>query len=274
MITFEQFARLFGFGQNDANRHKIYYTLHFDASKIRFMFPKKKRECGNDCGSTSLLCIFDFIWEEFKEILKSPLKSYGYVPYTLHMIERVLESYFWVWQGTPSLENLEWLTGSVEERRATAPQVSPPRAASGRGKQGDKPHLLFRRFLVCCLGMCKSQHAANVRFQHERCERKKITKSMKEIRAHLNLWPPSSPIASESEENPEIESFDEMIACFDNKTLVQQWYGDTSFSDFSFDYGGMGGASSSHPPPFESPPLVLSHDDEEEEEGREDDNDE
>jgi hypothetical protein len=42
MITFEQIARLFGFGQNDANRHKIYYTLHFDASKIRFMFPKKE----------------------------------------------------------------------------------------------------------------------------------------------------------------------------------------------------------------------------------------
>jgi Mg2+ and Co2+ transporter CorA len=30
--------------------------------------------------------------------------------------------------------------------------------------------------------MCKSQHAVD-----ERCKRKKITKSMKEIRAHLNL---------------------------------------------------------------------------------------
>jgi hypothetical protein len=45
--------------------------------------------------------------------------------------------------------------------------------------------------------MCKSQHAADVRFQHERCERKKIIKSIKEICAHLNLQPPSSSIASE-----------------------------------------------------------------------------
>jgi hypothetical protein len=43
MITFEQFTRLFGFGQNIANRHKIHYALHFDASKMRFMFPRNKR---------------------------------------------------------------------------------------------------------------------------------------------------------------------------------------------------------------------------------------
>jgi hypothetical protein len=70
---------------------------------------------------------------------------------------------------------------------------------------------------------------------------------MNEIRAHLNLQPPSSPIASECEESPKIESFEERIARFDDETLVQQWYGDTSFSNFGFDYGGMGGASSSHP---------------------------
>jgi hypothetical protein len=123
--------------------------------------------------------------------------------------------------------------------------------------------------------MCKSQHAADVRFQHERRERKKITKSMKEICAHLNLQPTSSPIASEGEESPEIESFEERIAHFDDETPVQRWYGDTSFSGFGFDYGGMGGASSSLPPPFESPPPVHSHDDDDdEEEGEEDDDNE
>jgi hypothetical protein len=44
---------------------------------------------------------------------------------------------------------------------------------------------------------------------------------MKEIRVHLNLQPPSSPIASEGEESPKIESFEEMIARFDDETLVQ-----------------------------------------------------
>jgi hypothetical protein len=101
--------------------------------------------------------------------------------------------------------------------------------------------------------MCKSQHAADIRAQHERYERRKITKLVKEIRTHLNLQPPSSPIASEGEESLEIESFEEMIVRFDEETLVQQWYGDASFSGFGFDYGGMVRASSSHPLPFDSP---------------------
>jgi hypothetical protein len=62
-------------------------------------------------------------------------------------------------------------------------------------------------------GMCRSQHAANVKAQHEK------------IHAHLNLQPPRSPIASEGEESPEIESFEERVARFEVENLVQQWYG-------------------------------------------------
>jgi hypothetical protein len=102
--------------------------------------------------------------------------------------------------------------------------------------------------------MCKSQHATDVRAQHERCERRKVIKSVKEIRTHLNLQPPNSPIASEGEESPKIETFEERIARFDEETPVQQWYGDMSFSGFDFDYGGMTGAFSSHPPLVDSPP--------------------
>jgi hypothetical protein len=72
---------------------------------------------------------------------------------------------------------------------------------------------------------------------------------VKEICTHFNLQPPSSPIASKGEESLKIETFEERIARFDEETLVQQWYGDASFSNFSFDYGGMAGASSSYPPP-------------------------
>jgi hypothetical protein len=39
-----------------------------------------------------------------------------------------------------------------------------------------------------------SQYTTDVRDQHERRERRKITKSVKEIRTHLNLQPPSSPL--------------------------------------------------------------------------------
>jgi hypothetical protein len=62
MITFEQFPRLFGFGQNNANRHKIHYALHFDASKMRFMFPRNKR---GSVGTTADLLPFYAYWTLF-----------------------------------------------------------------------------------------------------------------------------------------------------------------------------------------------------------------
>jgi hypothetical protein len=120
--------------------------------------------------------------------------------------------------------------------------------------------------------MCKSQHAADVSAQYERRERRKITKSVKRIRTHLNLLPPSSPIVSEGEESPEIETFEERIARFYEEIPVQQWYGDASFSGFGFDYGGMARASSSRPPPVDSPPPANPQNVEESDD--EDDDDE
>jgi hypothetical protein len=55
-------------------------------------------------------------------------------------------------------------------------------------------------------------------------KKRKITKLVKEIRTHLKLQPPNSPIASEGEESLKIESFEERIARFDEETPVQQWY--------------------------------------------------
>jgi hypothetical protein len=65
-----------------------------------------------------------------------------------------------------------------------------------------------------------SQHAADVKAQHERHARRKDTKSVKEIHAQLNLQPPHSLIAFEREESLEIESFEERIARFDVETPV------------------------------------------------------
>jgi hypothetical protein len=41
-ITYEPFARLFGFGQGDANRPKIHMALCIDVSKLKFMYPSNK----------------------------------------------------------------------------------------------------------------------------------------------------------------------------------------------------------------------------------------
>jgi hypothetical protein len=69
--------------------------------------------------------------------------------------------------------------------------------------------------------MRKSQHVTNVKAQHERHARRKHTMSVKEIRGHLDLQPPRSPIASEVEESLDIETFEERIARFDEETPVQ-----------------------------------------------------
>jgi hypothetical protein len=62
-ITFEQFARLFRFGWNDANRIKILFASCLDGRRMRFMYPSNKR---GSTGTTSdlppfyayLNCIF------------------------------------------------------------------------------------------------------------------------------------------------------------------------------------------------------------------------
>jgi hypothetical protein len=77
----------------------------------------------------------------------------------------------------------------MEDTRAAAPRASPPRAARMSGQQGDKPPSPIQKIFNLLFGMCKSQHTTDVSVQHERRERRKITKSIKEIRTHLNLQP-------------------------------------------------------------------------------------
>jgi hypothetical protein len=179
--------------------------------------------------------VFYFIWEEIKAISDKSLMSCGYAPYLMHMIERVIARTFFCEKEHHPLRIKNDLRTPVEDLRAAAPHSSPPRAARGRGQPRHKPLNPIQKFFSLLFGMCKSQHAADVNAHHERHERKKITKLMKEIHAHLNLQPPSSPIASEGEESPKIESFEERIARFDEETTMQQWYDDASFISFSFD---------------------------------------
>jgi hypothetical protein len=163
--------------------------------------------------------VFDFICGEIKVISESSLKSCGYVPYIMHMIERVTGQTFRYNKEHHTLGIENNLRAPVEERRADAPHSLPPRAARGRGQQ-DKAPSLTQKMLNFMFGMWKSHHVADVKAQHERRARKNDTKSMKEIHSHLNLQSPRSPIASKGEESPEIESFEERIARFDVETLV------------------------------------------------------
>jgi hypothetical protein len=164
--------------------------------------------------------VFNFIWEEIKAISENSLKSCGYAPYLMHMIERVTARIFFCEKEHKPLWIKNNLRAPVEDSRAAAPHSSPPRTARGRGQPRDKPPSPIQKIFSLLFGICMSQHAADVRAQHERCERRKISKSVKEIHTHLNLQPPSYPIASDGEESPEIESFEERIARFDEETQV------------------------------------------------------
>jgi hypothetical protein len=106
-------------------------------------------------------------------------------------------------------------------------------------------------------GLFKSQHAADVRAQHDRRARKKDTKAVKEIHTHLNLQPPRSPIASEGEESPEIESIEERVSQYEVENPCTQWYGDMSFDGFSYGVDSSADPSYTQPPPFASPPTVM-----------------
>jgi hypothetical protein len=99
--------------------------------------------------------------------------------------------------------------------------LHPLELLEGEGSKETSPHLLFRKKISLLFGICKSQHTADVKAQHERRARRKHTKSVKEVHSHLNLQPPHSPIASKGEESTEIESFEERVTRFDVETLVQ-----------------------------------------------------
>jgi hypothetical protein len=190
-ITYEQFARLFGFRREDANRNKTHIALCLDASKVRFMYSSNKR---GSVGITSHLLpfyaylnrpfrrtmtpregdisntpsynqnllvamaprphrfdfsVFDFIWEKIKAISESPLKSCGYAPYIMHMIERVMTHTFRRDKEHHPLHIKNDLKAPIEGRRVEA---SPPSAARRSGQQGYKPRLLFKKNLASSLG--------------------------------------------------------------------------------------------------------------------------
>jgi hypothetical protein len=97
-------------------------------------------------------CVFDFIWEEIKAKSESPLKSCGYAPYIMHMIERVTTCTFGCDKEHHPLRIKNDLKAPVEDRRADAAQGSSAlELLEGEGSKETNPHPLFERFLACSL---------------------------------------------------------------------------------------------------------------------------
>jgi hypothetical protein len=78
-------------------------------------------------------------------ISESPLKSCGYTPYIMHIIESVTARTFGCDKEHHPLRIKNDLRAPMEDRRAAAPRdPSPPRAARARGRYGDKPPSTIR----------------------------------------------------------------------------------------------------------------------------------
>jgi hypothetical protein len=95
--------------------------------------------------------VFDFIWGEIKAISENPLKSCGYSPYLMHIIERVTTQTFLYKKEHHPLRIKNDLRAPVENLRAATPHSSPPRAARGRGQPRDKLPSHIRKNLACYL---------------------------------------------------------------------------------------------------------------------------
>jgi hypothetical protein len=106
---------------------------------------------------------FYFILDEIKAISENLLKTCGYVPYLMHMIERVIARTFLCEKKHHPLRIKNDLRASVEDTRSVAPHSSPPRATRERGQQRDKPSSPIQKIFSLLFGICKSQHATDVK---------------------------------------------------------------------------------------------------------------
>jgi hypothetical protein len=96
--------------------------------------------------------VFNFMFEEIKAILGSPLKSCGYAPNIMHMIERVSGHTFGCDKERHPLRIKNDLRAPLKERRPAAPHATPPEPLGGEGSKEASPYLIFGRPLACSLG--------------------------------------------------------------------------------------------------------------------------
>jgi hypothetical protein len=110
------------------------------------------------------VCLTPF-GRKIKTISESPLKSYEYAPYIMHMIERVMGQTFGYDKEHHPLWIKNDLRALVEDRREAAPHSSPPRATRGREQQRDKPPSPIQKIFNLLFGIYKFQQVTDVKAQ-------------------------------------------------------------------------------------------------------------
>jgi len=211
--------------------------------------------------------VIDFIWNEIRNVSLTPLKSCGYACYLMFLIENKTGKTF-----KKDVEHKVIKIPVTLDPIVTAPVAAavapssppPPRAAKVRARQQgassshnqDKPPSPLRKIFNMLFSMCRKQSAIEVRMHHERQERKKNTRRLKEIHSHLNLQPPCSPIGSEGDES-EVETFEHQMQSLDQEDPFAMTYGSQSSSEvFGFSSGTF--AAPPPPPPPSRPPQDFA----------------
>jgi hypothetical protein len=96
--------------------------------------------------------VFDFIWEDLKAISENPLKSCGYAPYLMHMVERVTARTFFYEMEHHPLWIKNDLRAPVVDLRAAHHILHLLGLLAGEGSQETNLHPLFRKYSACCSG--------------------------------------------------------------------------------------------------------------------------
>ena len=166
--------------------------------------------------------IFDFIWCEIWSVGERPLKSYGFAPYIMYMIEQVTGHTFEYDKIHKALKIVADLPeiglppagpgGAAGIAEVDAPEsgvaaaaggVSPsPRAPSRSSSRRGCPPLPIHRLFSSIFGMCRD---IQTRQQKEREARRKDTRTLKQIASNLELDPPRSPLSDEAASESETE---------------------------------------------------------------------
>ena len=148
-----------------------------------------------------------------------PLKGYGFAPYIMFMIEKVIGHTFEYDKKHKVLKIVDDLTeigvSPAGPRGAAAPEADapvggavaggaspPPRVSPHSTSHRGSPPLPIHRFFSSIFGMCRD---IQVRQQKEREARRKDTRTLKQIVARLELEPPRSPPSDDAPSETETE---------------------------------------------------------------------
>ena len=196
--------------------------------------------------------VFDFVWEEIKDISMSPNRSCGYGAILMHMIETKINKRFeYDYTHTPLVIKLDYHPGptlaqvlqarqqaevaggsgtahddEIREDNTAPPPPPPPQAHATHSPPRDhyveKPVSPMRKIFNLFAGICKSQRDIQVEQRAQRIRDKKRDDRLKRMYTHMKISPPCSP-PSPPRDEPEIPPLSEILRGHSGATYYDEF---------------------------------------------------